>query len=638
MKSRPIGVGQNILASQNNDRRDDARSGGFLLAHQQLGALSLGTNPTNGQTATVVVNGTSIVATFVTAIGSAANNILIGASAAATVQNFLNWLRRPDLTNGNQVAASSANQQLLAYVGWAWPGSSTSIVPFSLNKNVNGITNLLTSFNITTTVTSGSWTAQTMQLYVEDGTYYINGTRYLFTGGSTPTVTPPVSNPRIDVLMVNASGTLAWTTGTENASPVAPSYPENDVPIIEIFNVVGETALYDNENQQSGEGYISNDVRPLMAYGPNFGAFPTNLIPDATNTRSIGSSSYQFASIYGENVFVNGNPVAGAKFGGTGADGALSITSGATTLNLGGAAVFIKNYTSISITGSGVLNFSNPNPNGTIIILKSQGNVTLTSSATPMLDASGMGAAPSSNAGQGTEDVIAASGGGGSTGGSSAAGAGAAGTAVFYPLNIAGKKIRVVPGGSAGAGAASANGGAGSANGGVGGAGGGALIVECAGALDFTTTSGISVAGLTGSAGTNGSTDQGGGGGGGGGAGGTCALIYNSLTANTGSVTVSGGGGGTGGNHGTNSAGYTSAGGGGGAGGSNLYGGGSGGNAGGSIGGNAASGANGGGTGGGTGASGGNSDGAPASSKSPGGGGGGGAAGASYAAQNTEFS
>lgn len=264
MKSRPLGTGQNILATQSNDKRDDARGGSFLLAHQQLGALSLSTNPTNGQTVTIDVNSTNIVATFVTSIGSSANNILIGASAAASAQNFLNWLRRPDLTSSTQIAASSGNQTLLSYIGWAWPGSSTTIVPFSLNKNVNGLTGPLTSLSVTTTVTSGSWTAQTMQLYVEDGTYFIGTTRVLFTGGSTPTVTAPVSHPRIDILTADNTGTLAWTTGTESATPSAPSYPANKVVICELYNVVGETALYDDENQQSGEGYISNDVRNII--------------------------------------------------------------------------------------------------------------------------------------------------------------------------------------------------------------------------------------------------------------------------------------------------------------------------------------------------------------------------------------
>jgi hypothetical protein len=74
------------------------------------------------------------------------------------------------------------------------------------------------------------------------------------------------------------------------------------------------------------------------------------------------------------------------KFGGTGADGALTITSGTTNIDLLGAQIVTKNYTSISITGTGALTFTNPNASGTIIIFKSQGNVTLTSSATPNID------------------------------------------------------------------------------------------------------------------------------------------------------------------------------------------------------------------------------------------------------------
>jgi hypothetical protein len=266
MKSRPVQAGQiGRAASQFDTTRDDARGGSFLLAHQQLGTLTLGTNASNNQVVPIVINGTTITATFVTSIGSTANNVLIGASATASVQNLVNFLRRPDLTSSTQVAASVPNQALLSYVGWAWPGSSTNIVPFSLNKNANGLSGQLSSFNITgITVTSGTWTAQTMQLYVEDGTYFIGGTRYLFTGGATPTVTAPVSHPRIDVLTIDTSGTLAWTTGTENASPVAPSYPANKIPICELYNVVGETALYDNENQQANQGYIYNDVRPTL--------------------------------------------------------------------------------------------------------------------------------------------------------------------------------------------------------------------------------------------------------------------------------------------------------------------------------------------------------------------------------------
>lgn len=556
MKSRPLGAGQSILASQNNDRRDDARGSSFLFAHQQLGALALGTVPTNGQVVPIVINGTTITVTAVTAIGSTANNVLIGGSALAFVTNLVNFLRRPDLTSATQVAASNANQTLLQYVGWAWPGSSTTVVPFSLNKNVNGIAGALTSFNITgITVTSGAWTAQTMQLHVQDGTYYINGTRYLFTGGSTPTVTAPSSHPRIDVLTIDTSGTLAWTTGAENVSPTAPTYPANKLAICELYNVVGETALYDNENQQAAQGYILNDVRPSVTAGPNLGAIPDDLLPDTTNTRSLGSSGNQWLNIYGENVFVNGNPIAGAKFGGTGADGAINVTSGTTTVNLGGAAVVIKNYTSINVSLGATLAFSNPNSNGTVIVLKSQGNVTIVGT----VNASGMGAAGGASAtgtgatnGNGNPGTAGAAlfvkygAGQGAVFSGSVPGAG--GTAPAFILNMSSwtfAQIAKYPyiGIGAGAGSGDAtNSGSTSWSTGVGGNGGPTLIIECAGALNFTGT--ISAAGQNGGNGVVVGGASSGAGGGGGGGGGFAAILYNILTSASGTLTVSGGTGG----------------------------------------------------------------------------------------------
>ena len=266
MKSRPLGI-QSILDTDHNTRRDDMRGGSFMLAHEQLGALAMPTNPTNGQTLTVTVNGTAIVLTYVIAIGSTANNILIQSTAALTTAATVNFLRRPDITNANQVKASVPNQALLQYLGYSLPSGATTITPFSLNKVVNGASANLTSFTATTTVTGASWTSQTMQLYVEEGVYYIGNTRVIFLGGSTPTFTAPVSNPRIDLVTADSSGTIAVVTGTENASPTAPSYPPTKIVLCEVMHVVGETALYDLENQQTGEGYISNDVRPVFGSG-----------------------------------------------------------------------------------------------------------------------------------------------------------------------------------------------------------------------------------------------------------------------------------------------------------------------------------------------------------------------------------
>lgn len=257
-------------------------------------------------------------------------------------------------------------------------------------------------------------------------------------------------------------------------------------------------------------------------------------------------------------------------FGGDGSDGALTITSGTTTIDCANAAIVIKNYTSISITGTGKLAFSNPATNGTTVILKSQGDVTLTSSQAPMIDMSAMGGAGGASATAGTgsggvagsngNDGRAASmyrsnfGAGAGTGGAVGAG-GATLTAdhtYLYSLASNGlyKFIGYFVGAGGGSGEIVNTGSTTTATSGIGGRGGGALIIECGGAWNFTTAAGISVAGQNGGNGVLGGTPNGNSlcAGGGGGSGGFFLALYNTLTANSGTVTVTGG---TGGNNST---------------------------------------------------------------------------------------
>jgi len=241
------------------------------------------------------------------------------------------------------------------------------------------------------------------------------------------------------------------------------------------------------------------------------------------------------------------------KFGGTGADGALSITSGTTTLDAGNANVFIKNYTSISITGTGELDFSNPATDGTIVILKATGDVTITSSATAAIDLRGMGAAGSvRTAGQSSQEgtspygllftTSTPQGGAASTVTGGAAG-GAFTSSIFYSTSADRVRYRRSIMLTPGAGGASGDGSSGSPTPGAGGRGGGALIIECAGSLNFTGTINSSGSDGTASSGVGGSNASAGAGGGG--AAGMVIIMYNSQTAVSGTITASGGAGGT---------------------------------------------------------------------------------------------
>ncbi len=242
--------------------------------------------------------------------------------------------------------------------------------------------------------------------------------------------------------------------------------------------------------------------------------------------------------------------------GGTGADGPLSVSSGITTIDLAGAAFLIKNYSSIDITGTGKVVFINPHANGTFVIFRSVGDVTLTSNQVPMIDASGLGAAGGSgvvstanlagNAGNSSNAYthIKNTGGIGGfiSGTPTSPGDRTVGEVGSIFKHIFARYPLAIPGSGGGSGGIIHSSGGVSITSGDGGRGGGAFVIECGGVWTFTTPGGISVAGKVGTAATP-STGSGSstGGGGGGGGGGFFGGVYNSLGSNTGTVNVSGG-------------------------------------------------------------------------------------------------
>lgn len=231
------------------------------------------------------------------------------------------------------------------------------------------------------------------------------------------------------------------------------------------------------------------------------------------------------------------------KFGGTGADGALNVTSGTTTIDCASANFVIKNYTSINISVGATLAFSNPANDGTVVFLKSQGNVTIAGTINAsgngtLGGASGSGANGTAGTALSSKILLVAGGGVGGFGATNPTSGGAGATAITSPYfyipslsSLAGRHPIALTCGTGG------GGGGGNGTNGAGGRGGGALYIECGGAWNFTGT--INVSGVNGSAGAYS--------GGGGGGAGMFLGLYNTLTANSGTVTNNSGAGGNGG-------------------------------------------------------------------------------------------
>lgn len=98
-----------------------------------------------------------------------------------------------------------------------------------------------------------------------------------YAGGNSPSITTPSANPRIALLTLDAAGTLAWTYGSESATPVAPNCPINELPIAYVYERIGMTQIANYEDRASypSGGYLYRDIRPFMT--------PASSIEDVQN-------------------------------------------------------------------------------------------------------------------------------------------------------------------------------------------------------------------------------------------------------------------------------------------------------------------------------------------------------------------
>lgn len=487
------------------------------------------------------------------------------------------------------------------------------------------------------TVSSTTVSSLTRGISYSDGVTSVSGNKFAHRRGANVKIT---DFPIVQILKAQNNGDATFANPLKYESGIAP-LAADDLTDKEYVDGVAIAGAPDASTTVKGIGKTS--VAPVSATNPIFvgdndGRVPTQSENDAlVGTSGTPSTSNKYVTnddTTGTGSVVRNSVVSGivasiTKFGGTGADGALNVTSGTTTIDLAGANVVVKNYTSINVSAGATIDFSNPASDGTIIIFKSQGTVTFAGT----VDIRNLGST-AGNGGSAGAAGVAGTIPFGNVFLNSAALAGAntptgSGTEVVSTTTLNGvtrnqntissKFISLTVGGGGGGGYGA------EFSGGAGGRGAGSMYVESLGVLSITGT--IQATGSNGTAGTVG-TNVSGSGGGGGGAGGQFIVLYNSTVTNSGTYNFSGGTGGNGANAGGGSGGSGASGG---QGGGNAYPGGAGGRywgANGNTGNTGATGGNSGGTGG---------TGGTATVASGGSGGGGGAGGFYLVTANTEL-
>lgn len=171
-----------------------------------------------------------------------------------------------------------------------------------------------------------------------------------FAGGNSPAFVAPAVNPRRDVLTLRSDGSLYVIQGVEGASPAVPTIPSTDIPIAQIYNVVGETVIHDNDQQVGGQGYIEYDLRPFVQVAVGASAMPKIGIvakAQASNTNSALSDVVNFTGAGRLRAIHALSTVAGA------ATHNLVITIDGVVFYTQTAATLPANDTDIILSGAG---------------------------------------------------------------------------------------------------------------------------------------------------------------------------------------------------------------------------------------------------------------------------------------------
>ncbi len=195
------------------------------------GSLIFTSNPTNGQTLILNINGSPVSIQFVSVIGAVAGNVLIGATLADTLNNLAGLLTSPATTSATQVALSGGDQTLVGYL--------TSAVTSTITET--GLTSWQAGgFTNSTFTTIGSSTTQ-FDITNPSGTTF----RYTWdTTGTNPLITA-TTVPVGSYILLQAENFNAANKGLFTVTGVGANY----------FEVTNASGVAEN-NKTIGTGFI----------------------------------------------------------------------------------------------------------------------------------------------------------------------------------------------------------------------------------------------------------------------------------------------------------------------------------------------------------------------------------------------
>jgi uncharacterized Zn-binding protein involved in type VI secretion len=162
------------------------------------------------------------------------------------------------------------------------PNHTAAFHPFQASPDSVDFDILVAAYQGEGVVSGCAVTAQgspNLTVAVASGVVAVNGVRASVTGTTVTITTAHGSNPRIDLITVNSSGTLAATAGTAASVPLLPSIPSTSVALAAIYVPASDTTIATNQiidkrvflNNAAAPGLADNDIVVQMGTDADIG-------------------------------------------------------------------------------------------------------------------------------------------------------------------------------------------------------------------------------------------------------------------------------------------------------------------------------------------------------------------------------